>query len=100
MAGHCPKCQAKYESDLKLVGKFDDYAKEMHVKNHLHAIDDAEKGFDDFVEQGFETFMSELGEKEDWIGNAISPEQIKEAKEYFKQQREKINTYLSETKNQ
>ena len=100
MAGHCPKCQARYESDLKLAGKFDDYAREMHIKNHLHLVDDAEKGFDDFVDQGFETFMSELGEKEDWVGNSISPEQIKEVKEYFKSQREKINTYLLETKKQ
>jgi hypothetical protein len=70
----------------------------MYAKNHLHIIDDAEKGFDDFVQNGFEKYMSELGEVEDWVGNAISPEQIKEAKEYFKQQREKIQSYLSETK--
>jgi hypothetical protein len=100
LAGHCPKCQARYESDLKLAGKFDDYAKEMHIKNHLHLVDDAEKGFDDFTQNGFEKYMSELGETEDWIGNTISPEQIKEVKDYFKQQRDKINTYLLETKNQ
>jgi hypothetical protein len=95
LMGHCPKCQAKYESDLKIAGKFDEYAKEMHIKNHLHLVDDAEKGFDDFIQNGFEKYMSELGETEDWVGNSISPEQIKEVKEYFKSQREKINTYLS-----
>jgi transcription elongation factor Elf1 len=100
MTGHCPKCQARYESDLKLAGKFEEYAKEMHAKNHLHAIDEAEKGFDDFVQNGFEQYMSELGETEDWVGNSISPEQIKEAKEYFKSQRDKISTYLSEINKQ
>ena len=100
MTGHCPKCQARYESDLKLAGKFDEYAKEMHAKNHLHAVDEAEKGFDDFVQNGFEQYMSELGETEDWVGNSISPEQIKEAKEYFKSQRDKISTYLSEINKQ
>lgn len=95
LMGHCPKCQAKYESDLKIAGTFDNYAKEMHIKNHLHLVDDAEKGFEDFIHNGFEKYMSELGETEDWIGNSISPEQIKEVKEYFKSQREKINTYLS-----
>jgi hypothetical protein len=95
LMGHCPKCQAKYESDLKIAGTFDNYAKEMHIKNHLHLVDDAEKGFEDFIQNGFEKYMSELGETEDWIGNSISPEQIKEVKEYFKSQREKINTYLS-----
>lgn len=95
LMGHCPKCQAKYESDLKIAGTFNNYAKEMHIKNHLHLVDDAEKGFEDFIQNGFEKYMSELGETEDWIGNSISPEQIKEVKEYFKSQREKINTYLS-----
>ena len=95
LMGHCPKCQAKYESDLKIAGTFDNYAKEMHIKNHLHLVDDAEKGFEDFIQNGFEKYMSELGETEDWIGNSISPDQIKEVKEYFKSQREKINTYLS-----
>lgn len=91
----CPKCVAKEESNLKLTGEFDEYAKKMYAQNHLHAIDEAEQGFDDFVNHGFEKYMSELGEIENWSGNALSKEQIKEAKEYFKKQKDKINTYLS-----
>ena len=90
----CPKCVAKEESQLKLEGKFDEYAKKMYVQNHLHLVEDAEKGFEDFINQGFEKYMSELGETEDWIGGNLSKEQILEVKEYFKKQKEKINTYL------
>ena len=91
----CPKCVAKEESQLKIEGKFDEYAKQMYAKNHLDIIDEAEQGFDDFTKHGFEKFMSELGETESWNGQVLSKEQIKEAKEYFKNQRDKINTYLS-----
>jgi uncharacterized protein CbrC (UPF0167 family) len=91
----CPKCVAKEESQLKLEGKFNEYAKQMYAKNHLDIVDEAEKGFDDFIKHGFDKFMSELGETESWNGNLLSKEQIKEAKEYFKNQRDKINTYLS-----
>lgn len=94
LMGHCPKCQAKYETKLRLEGKFDDYAKEMYVKNHISMVDDAEKGFNDFLNHGFEKYMSELGEVEDWSGKGMSDEKIKEVKEYFKSQREKIQKHL------
>ena len=96
ITGHCPKCQARYESDLKLAGKFDQYAKEMYAKNHIDLVNDVEKGFDEFINHGFEKYMSELGEIENWDGKGISKEEIKKAKEYFKSQRDKINTYLSQ----
>jgi uncharacterized protein CbrC (UPF0167 family) len=91
----CPKCVAKEESQLKLEGKFDEYAKKMYAQNHLDIVDEAEQGFDDFIKHGFDKFMSELGETESWNGQTLSKEQIKEAKEYFKSQRDKISTYLS-----
>jgi hypothetical protein len=96
MTGHCPKCQARYESDLKIAGTFDEYAKKMHAKNHLDLVNDTEKGFDDFVNYGFEKYMSELGETENWDGKGTTSEEIKKAKEYFKSQKDKINTYLSQ----
>jgi arylsulfatase A-like enzyme len=80
---------------LKLVGKFDEYAKHMYAKNHLDALEQTEKEFDTFVEHGFESFMSEMGEVEKWDGNNISPEQIKETKAWIAEQKKKISTYLS-----
>jgi hypothetical protein len=67
----------------------------MYAQNHLDIVDEAEQGFNDFVKHGFDKFMSELGETESWNGQTLSKEQIKEAKEYFKSQRDKISTYLS-----
>jgi len=39
--------------------------------------------------------MSEYGESETWDGKGMSPEQIKETKQWIADQKAKINTYLS-----
>lgn len=91
----CPKCVSKEESDMKLAGTFDEYAKKMHAQNHLDALDQTEKEFDNFVQHGFEKHLSELGEVETWDGKGLTPEQIKETKQWIAEQRSKINTYLS-----
>jgi DNA-binding protein H-NS len=91
----CPKCVAREESDLKIQGKFDEYAKKMYAQNHLHILEQTEKEFDDFVNHGFEKFMSESGEIETWDGKGLTPEQIKETKQWIADQKAKITTYLS-----
>ena len=55
----CPKCVVKEETDLKLSGKFDEYAKKMYAQNHLDILEQTEREFDDFNNHGFEKFMSE-----------------------------------------
>jgi hypothetical protein len=91
----CPKCVAREESDLKLQGKFDEYALKMHAQNHLHSLEETEKSFDDFVSHGFEKHLSETGEVETWDGNGLSKEQIKETKQWIAEQKAKITQYLS-----
>ena len=91
----CPKCVTREETKMKLEGTFDDYAKKMYAQNHLHALEQTEKEFDDFVNHGFEKFMSETGEVETWDGNGLSSEQIKETKQWIADQKAKITTYLS-----
>jgi hypothetical protein len=91
----CPKCVTKEETDLKLSGKFDEYAKKMYAQNHLDILEQTEREFDDFINHGFEKFMSETGELETWDGKGLTPEQIKETKQWIADQKAKINTYLS-----
>ena len=91
----CPKCITKKETEMKIAGTYDDYCKKLYAKNHLHGLDNLEREFDNFIEHGYESFMSELGETETWDGKGMTPEQIKETKDWIAQQREKINTYLS-----
>ena len=91
----CPKCVTKQETEMKLAGTYDDYCKKMHAQNHLDNLDNLEREFDNFVEHGYEKFMSEYGESETWDGKGMSPEQIKETKQWIADQKAKINTYLS-----
>ena len=95
LAHKCPKCVTKEETNMKLDGTFDEYAKNMYFKNHLHMLDQTEKEFNDFVNNGFEKTMSETGEIESWDGKGLTPEQIKETKQWIADQRTKISTYLS-----
>ena len=95
LARKCPKCVTKEETNMKLAGTFDEYAKNMYFKNHLHMLDQTEKEFNDFVNNGFEKIMSETGEVESWDGKGLTPEQIKETKQWIADQRTKISTYLS-----
>jgi hypothetical protein len=90
----CPKCVAREESDLKLQGKFDEYVLKMHAQNHLDLLENTEKEFDDFTNNGFEKFMTENGEVETWDGKGLTPEQIKETKQWIAEQKAKITTYL------
>ena len=91
----CPKCVTREESDMKLAGTWEEYCKKMYAQNHLHILEQTEKEFDDFVNHGFESFMSETGEIETWDGKGLTPQQIKETKQWIADQRNKINTYLS-----
>jgi hypothetical protein len=95
LAHKCPKCVTKEETNMKLAGTFDEYAKNMYFNNHLHILDQTEKEFNDFVNNGFEKVMSETGEVESWDGKGLTPEQIKETKQWIADQRTKISTYLS-----
>jgi hypothetical protein len=86
----CPKCVAELETQLKLDGKFEEYAKNQWKSNMLGILDNMEVEFDDFIKHGFEKHMSEEGEVENWDGNSLSIEQIKEVKDWIKTRKEQL----------
>jgi hypothetical protein len=86
----CPKCVAELETQLKLDGKFEEYAKNQWKSNMLSILDNMEVEFDDFIKHGFEKHMSEEGEVENWDGNSLSIEQIKEVKDWIKTRKEQL----------
>jgi hypothetical protein len=86
----CPKCVAELETQLKLDGKFEEYAKNQRKSNMLSILDNMEVEFDDFIKHGFEKHMSEEGEVENWDGNSLSIEQIKEVKDWIKTRKEQL----------
>ena len=86
----CPTCVAKMESNLKLEGKFEDYAKNLHTTNLNQMLDNIEMEFDDFLNLGFSKSLTEDGEINEWTGNSLTPEHVKEVKDWIKLQKEKI----------
>lgn len=78
----CMDCVAKFETQLKVDGKFEEYEKE-RVKNNVKTyIIDLESKFQEFLNEK-STFVTEQGDIEDWTGNVDHSAMIKEFNEYI-----------------
>ena len=64
----CHNCLIDYEAKLKLRGEYDDYIKNLKLKNRLTEIDEIENMFLELANQSNEGFVSEHGEVERWKG--------------------------------
>jgi hypothetical protein len=73
---HCFGCQLKFEQQLKLEGKFEEYEDSIIKNNAITYLKDTEEAFNDFINTN-ETFISENGDKEMWNGG-MGKEQLSE----------------------
>jgi len=73
----CFNCVVEFEGKLKLQGKYDDYIKNLQLKNQLTIIDEMENMFLDLANQSNKGYISEHGELERWKGG-IDKEKITE----------------------
>ena len=64
----CFDCVIDYEAKLKIEGKYDNYIKNLRLKNRLTEIDEMESMFLDLANQSNEGYVSEHGEIERWKG--------------------------------
>jgi len=64
----CLNCVIKFEHNLKVKGEYDDYIKNLRLKNRLTEIDEMESMFLDLANQSNEGYISEHGELERWKG--------------------------------
>ena len=71
----CFNCVVEFEGKLKLQGKYDDYIKNLQLKNQLTIIDEMENMFLDLANQSNDGYVSEHGEVERWVGG-IDKEKI------------------------
>lgn len=63
----CFDCVIKMESELKRLGKYDEYAANIMNRNKNAELDDLEVALEEWVEEK-DTFVSEMGEVEKWSG--------------------------------
>jgi hypothetical protein len=84
----CPKCVATMETRLKAEGKYDEYEKNLMIKNKESMVDDFELAIGEWLSSKNDTFITEQGDVENWSGGKISEEEIKQIKEYIQKLRE------------
>ena len=64
----CFDCVVDYEHKLRIKGEYDNYVKQLKLKNRLTEIDEIENMFLELANQSNDGFVSEHGEVERWKG--------------------------------
>ena len=82
----CFNCQVKFETDLKISGKWESYRDTIHNSEIDNTINNYEVWVDDLINNSNDGFISETGELENWSkGNSTNiTKQKEEAIEYLK----------------
>lgn len=82
----CFECQVKFETHLKITGKFESYRDAIHNSEIDNTIDNYELWVDDLINSTNDGFISETGELENWSKGASTglTKQKEEAIEYLK----------------
>ena len=84
----CFDCVVEYETHLRKIGKYEEYAKKLMNANKDSFVDDYEQAVDAFINDKGESFMSEAGDIENWSKAKLNPEIIKALKNNIKQLKE------------
>ena len=91
----CFDCVIDFEAKLKIEGKYDNYIKNLRLKNSLTEIDEIENFFLDLANQSNEGFVSEKGEVERWVGGLGKDKITQEITNATKIARENIQKELT-----
>ena len=81
----CFDCVVEYETHLRSIGKYEEYAKGLMNSNKDSFVKDYEQAVDAFINDKGESFMSEAGDMENWSKATINPEVIKALKDNIEQ---------------
>ena len=95
----CLDCVIDFEGKLRNEGKYDDYVKNMKLRNQLTQIDEIENMFLDLVNQSNEGFVSEYGDVERWKGGIDKEKMSKNIIKATQIARENIQKELTNEKN-
>ena len=84
----CFDCVIEYETKLKATGEYEEYAKKMMNANKNTFADDYEAAVKEYENFQPDTYVSEAGDIENWVGGKPNPEIIKTLKANIKTLRE------------
>ena len=94
----CLNCVVEFEHKLKIKGEYDNYIKNLRLRNSLTEIDEIENFFLDLANQSNEGYISEKGEVERWVGGLGKDKITQEITNATKIARENIQKELTNEK--
>jgi len=95
----CFDCVILFEHKLQLKGEYDDYIKNLRLKNRLTEIDEMENMFLELANQSNEGYVSEHGELERWVGGVDMSKMSTEISEAAQKGRESVKKELTNEEN-
>jgi hypothetical protein len=85
----CFDCVIKYETKLKLEGKFEEYEKNLLNLNRNSHLNEFELTLDEYSKSLNDTYMTEQGDVEKFIGGGVDNEWVEAMKDYIKEEKSK-----------
>jgi hypothetical protein len=75
----CLRCTTEMESELKMQGKYEEYERNMIMKNAQYYAENVSNGLDQFLDDIInETYVMEDGTIQNWVGNGLNKAEIKQ----------------------
>ena len=80
----CSNCVIDMETQLRINGGYEEYAKNIMNSNKTSFITDYEQAIEEYTTTTDDTFVSEAGDIENWSKSKVSPEVLKMLKDNIK----------------
>tara|TARA_Y100001973_G_C5206182_1_gene341668 strand:- start:1790 stop:2392 length:603 start_codon:yes stop_codon:yes gene_type:complete len=94
----CYDCVIDFEGRLKHVpGRYEKYLKELEIKNKLSSLDQVEAFLTDVINTSKESYISEGGEIERWVGGIDTKKFSNNIKRSADKSRKKLEKELNES---
>ena len=94
----CHDCVVEFEHKLRIRGEYDDYIKQLKLKNSLTQVNEMENMFLELANQSNEGFVSEHGEVERWKGGIDKEKISSDITKAAQEARERIQKELTSKK--
>jgi len=92
----CFDCVIKFEHKLRNEKKYDKYIKNLKTNNNITTLDEVESYLLDAINKSNNSYVSEDGVIERWVGGVDKTKMTKEVKEAAKLKRERLNKELND----
>jgi hypothetical protein len=92
----CWSCVIEFEHKLRTEGVYNDYEKNLKIKNKISLLDETESYLLDIANASNEGYVSEDGVVEKWVGGIDKNKFTKDLKQYVSNTREKLKKELND----